>query len=310
MELKPLSKNPKVCISISCLDEEETIGNLLDDLKAQSYKNLEVTIVDDGSTDKTVEIAKAKGAKVFINNPGRQGPAVGWNKGAKNSNAEIVGTLDADNRITDRDFVKKSVAAFDSKTIAVRTKLKSMQENWIMKAVSDPEGISLEPRFSRRDIYLQLGGFPEIGFGEDRLYAMAVDAFAQKNGLKVALADTFFSGHAVGTLYRAYKQARWYGKSGPLYLKYFNGLQYFKEWFGVYMRTVYLLSFIGLFFGLLNPLLYLLGLPFIVILLSILRKGIQNPWHLLKTITYFPAGIGLLHGWLLYATAKDKGAGS
>jgi len=57
-----------VVISI-CLNEEKTIGKVLDKIpkKIKGISKIEKIVIDDGSTDKTVEIAKKHGAKVFQN---------------------------------------------------------------------------------------------------------------------------------------------------------------------------------------------------------------------------------------------------
>jgi len=47
---------------VPCLNEEENIGELLDKLK---HFNVTPIVVDDGSTDKTAEIAKNRGV-IFI----------------------------------------------------------------------------------------------------------------------------------------------------------------------------------------------------------------------------------------------------
>ena len=43
----------KVSIIIPVYNEEKTISDCLESLKLQTYKNLEVIVVNDGSTDRT-----------------------------------------------------------------------------------------------------------------------------------------------------------------------------------------------------------------------------------------------------------------
>lgn len=50
--------SPFVSIIIRCFNEEEHIGRLLSGVYEQSLKNIEVIVVDSGSTDSTVSIAK------------------------------------------------------------------------------------------------------------------------------------------------------------------------------------------------------------------------------------------------------------
>ncbi|MHA1434437.1 MAG: glycosyltransferase family 2 protein, partial [Candidatus Heimdallarchaeota archaeon] len=65
-----ISNTQKVVITIPAFDEEKTIGNVITDINkvmAQSpYRyNYLVLVVDDGSTDKTVEVATQAGAFVY-----------------------------------------------------------------------------------------------------------------------------------------------------------------------------------------------------------------------------------------------------
>ena len=50
--------NDIISIIIPMYNAEKFIGRLLNCLKEQTYKNLEIIIVNDGSTDNSLEIAK------------------------------------------------------------------------------------------------------------------------------------------------------------------------------------------------------------------------------------------------------------
>src|SRR3989338_8795603 len=51
-------KNPETSIIIRTFNEEKHLGNLLWAIKKQNYKDYEIIIVDSGSTDNTLKIAK------------------------------------------------------------------------------------------------------------------------------------------------------------------------------------------------------------------------------------------------------------
>lgn len=63
-------KEPKISIAIPVLNEEKNIGKILKSIFDQNYpiSRLEVFVVDNGSTDKTLEIAKNFPVKI-LNNP-------------------------------------------------------------------------------------------------------------------------------------------------------------------------------------------------------------------------------------------------
>jgi dolichol-phosphate mannosyltransferase len=88
----------KVSVVLPALNEEEAIGKVIDEipveeLAAKGYQ-IEIIVVDNGSTDKTAEIAAAQGAKV-ISEPNRgKGRAIRTGFGAVSG--DFVFMLDSD----------------------------------------------------------------------------------------------------------------------------------------------------------------------------------------------------------------------
>ena len=93
--MKNKIKDMKVSIIIPTMNEEESIAHVLNEVhEAVKHLNYEILIVDTNSKDKTVEIAKEKGAKV-INEP-RRGYGRAYKTGFENANGDLIATLDAD----------------------------------------------------------------------------------------------------------------------------------------------------------------------------------------------------------------------
>lgn len=86
-----LEKGNSVSVIIPVINEEENIGKLLESLwKSQPY---EIIVADGGSTDRTLEIAKAAGARVI---PSPRGRARQMNLGASVATGEFLLFLHAD----------------------------------------------------------------------------------------------------------------------------------------------------------------------------------------------------------------------
>jgi glycosyltransferase involved in cell wall biosynthesis len=76
-----------------------TIDETLRSIRAQTYGNLEILIVDDGSTDATLEIACAHAAcdpRIRIIKQSNAGVAAARNRGVAESTAEFIAPIDAD----------------------------------------------------------------------------------------------------------------------------------------------------------------------------------------------------------------------
>ena len=87
--------NPLVSIVVPAYNEEKEIQNALSEMKKQTYPNTEVIVVDDGSTDKTFEVAKKSGNSIknfLIVKIDHAGPSASRNAGVKHSNGDIVST--------------------------------------------------------------------------------------------------------------------------------------------------------------------------------------------------------------------------
>lgn len=92
----------KLIVQIPCLNEETTLPSVLDSIpKKIPGVEIEVLIIDDGSTDKTVEIAKKHGVQHFVFHRRRMGLARSFQDGVNEAlelGADIVVNTDGDNQ--------------------------------------------------------------------------------------------------------------------------------------------------------------------------------------------------------------------
>ena len=58
-----MNKNPLVTIVVPMYRVEQYVGQCIESLISQTYKNLEIILIDDGSPDKSGEIADAYALK-------------------------------------------------------------------------------------------------------------------------------------------------------------------------------------------------------------------------------------------------------
>lgn len=94
MGLNKMKKRLHVSVIVPTLNEDKNIGNLFRSLKNQTWNNFEIIVVDGGSTDRTVEIAKGYQAKVVVENGCPE--FLSRNIGAKRANGEILLFICAD----------------------------------------------------------------------------------------------------------------------------------------------------------------------------------------------------------------------
>lgn len=103
----------KVSIIIPVYNSAETLEKCLDSVICQSYKNIEIICVNDGSTDNSVNIIKKylkKDTRInFINQKINSGPAVTKNTGITAATGDYLAFVDSDDYIN-IDMIEKMVS--------------------------------------------------------------------------------------------------------------------------------------------------------------------------------------------------------
>lgn len=94
---EPLRNDPKVSIIITCYNYGQYLAQAIESALAQTYYNIEVIVVDDESTDDSVQVAESFGDKIKLIKQKHSGaPATGRNTGFENSDGDLILSLDAD----------------------------------------------------------------------------------------------------------------------------------------------------------------------------------------------------------------------
>jgi glycosyltransferase involved in cell wall biosynthesis len=86
---------PLVSVVIPAFNSAEHIGDALNSVLAQSYTDIEIIVVDDGSTDDTVGIVKQY-ERVQLLQQANQGSAVARNLGINHAQGDYIAFLDSD----------------------------------------------------------------------------------------------------------------------------------------------------------------------------------------------------------------------
>ena len=99
-------KSDLISIIVPVYNSELYINRCLDSLLKQTYKNIEIIIVDDGSKDNSLQLIKGyanKDSRIKVYTQSNQGPSVARNTGLDNSTGKYIMFVDAD------DFIDKNM---------------------------------------------------------------------------------------------------------------------------------------------------------------------------------------------------------
>ncbi len=91
---------PKVSVIMPVYNSEKYVREAIDSILSQTYSDFELIIINDGSTDSSVDIVKSYNDRRirFINNVSNSGLAVTRNQGLKLARGEYIANLDSDDR--------------------------------------------------------------------------------------------------------------------------------------------------------------------------------------------------------------------
>lgn len=210
----------KISVIIPTFNEEKVIGECLTSLAKQTDKDIEIIVVDDGSSDRTKEIVQGFSVKLLEQK--HQGPGLARNLGAAKANGEILVFVDADMTF-DKDFVSKLVEPIiKGKTIGTFSKEEYVlnKENVWSKCWNINKGLPIDRMHDKnypdtqavframlKKEFDRVGGFAAIGYIDDH-------TLAEKLGtLAVNSPGAIFYHRNPETLDEVFRQARWIGKS-------------------------------------------------------------------------------------------------
>ncbi len=178
--------NPLVSVIIPTKNSSRTLEACLKSIKNQSYKNIELIVVDNNSTDDTKEIAKKYTDKVFNYGPERSAQV---NYGVTKASGKYVYKVDSDFVLDDKvveQCVAEAAKGYDA--IVVHNS-PDVTVSWIAKVRKfevDMYKYDLthsSARFIKREVHAKIGGFNEkIIAGEDYDFQNKLNRSGYKTG--------------------------------------------------------------------------------------------------------------------------------
>lgn len=214
-----MKKNPLVSVNIRTYNSAKTLGETIQSVKDQTYKNIEIVISDGYSTDESVEIAKKFGAKVSYAD--KLGDARHQNY--INSNGEYLLSLDSD-QLLDEHLIEKCVEeceknGFDALTIPEKSiidkgtflqKLIAF-DKWVIDQNKDADvtfGTAC-PRFFKKELLKDIKWPKELAIFDDTiLYA---ELLKKKAKIKY-ISGCYIRHHEVSSWWVFAKKFHRYGK--------------------------------------------------------------------------------------------------
>lgn len=185
-----LSMDPKrVSVIIPVFNAGKYLEEAINSILTQECKPLEIILIDDGSTDDSLEIAKKYKTKIRIFTQENKGAAAARNLGVKNSKGAYLAFLDADDLWTpnhlslllkvfgddpELEMAFGNVEQFISPELAGHENIKIMEENRIM------------PGYHPGAMLIKKETFLKVGLLNEKLHlAEFVDWFARANDIKI-----------------------------------------------------------------------------------------------------------------------------
>jgi len=102
----------KVSVIIPTYNRAGTVLNAIRSALDQSYPQIEVIVVDDGSSDETADLLKEYSPQVTVLHQTNSGPSVARNHGARHASGDIFAFLDSDD-VWMRDKIERQVSLMD-----------------------------------------------------------------------------------------------------------------------------------------------------------------------------------------------------
>ena len=204
---------PKLSVVIPMYNEERYLKRCLDSLLNQTQKIYEIILIDDGSTDDTIKIAKQykKKCRLIILKQEHKGPGAARNYGSSKAHGKILILVDAD-MLFNKDYLKHLIKPIvndnEFGTTHGTEKVANLNNiwarSWSTNRLPRPPLRTAVFRAIIKDVFLKKGGFDNTkGYFDDDLSHIG-------SGLVVREAICYHNNPE--TLKEAFKHSVWVGR--------------------------------------------------------------------------------------------------
>lgn len=169
-----MNSNPLVSAIISVYNGEHYLAKAIESVFAQTYRPIEVIVVDDGSTDKSADVARSyKGIQYIYQS--NQGVAVARNAGLNAAQGEFIAFLDADDiwvphklRIQVEYLFEHPAVGYTIGKIQNFNCPGNNSRSQVKESSLEKEQAGLITMVARKTVFEQVGGFdPSYRIGSD-----------------------------------------------------------------------------------------------------------------------------------------------
>lgn len=208
-------RNPLVSVILPAYNEEAHIGECIESILKQSYKPIEIFIVDDESRDNTAEVVKKYASKVTLLRQKHSGPAAAWNLGFKYAKGRILMCWATDHiygKNYIKDLAQPIIEGKAFRTLHAREEIANFNNIWARAWGRRDFRRTLKTgnttaSLTARKIYLKSGGFdPKRGYADDQ-------SIYDKTKVMTKVFDTKVAHYNPESFKETWAQAAWIGGS-------------------------------------------------------------------------------------------------
>jgi len=218
LEGEGLMDMPLVSVNIPTYNSAKTLDETLASIASQTYKNIEIIIIDSFSKDGTLEIAKKYGAKIFD----ADSLALARKIGVENSSGKYIFLVDSDQTL-DKDTIERCVKTceeegFDVVTLFEQSKIVKntfaekviAYDKWLFHSLQDDDPIhgTAIPRFFKAEYLKKIDYLnnPPITFEHSIIHNEVV-----RMGAKVKFIESHIYHYETPTFRDVFKKFKRYG---------------------------------------------------------------------------------------------------